>query len=287
MNSFRPKKHLGQNFMTDPLAVQTVIRAADLNSDDVVLEVGPGTGLLTRELLKTAKQVIAIEKDKNLVERLADEFKSEKKLEVIESDILKFDFEKYFHPLSSPKLGGEPASLARRGERRGMKQSYKVVANIPYYLTSHLIQKFLYALHKPTSIILTIQKEVGERIVAQAGKMSLLSLSVQLVADARIEAHISKTSFTPVPQVDSVVIKIIPNDKYPNVEDKKLFFRITKACFIGKRKQIHNTLKHNLHLSGEQVDRLLSQCKIDSQARPQELSMEDWIRLYQTIKDIN
>jgi 16S rRNA (adenine1518-N6/adenine1519-N6)-dimethyltransferase len=278
MRDFKPKKYLGQNFMTDPIALDMVMKSADLKPDDIVLEVGPGTGLLTKQLVDKVKKVIAIEKDRELVERLANEFKSKKNLEVIASDILKFDFEKYFQPSSHPKIGGASG---------GMKQSYKVVANIPYYLTSHLIQKFLYASHKPSVIILTIQKEVGERVVAKAGQMSLLSVSVQLVADAVLDGFISRKSFFPSPQVDSVIIKIIPKNKHPEVTDTKLFFQIVKACFIGKRKQIHNTLKHNLKLSGKQVDDILDKCKISPQVRPQELSMEDWISLYKSIRDTN
>ena len=157
---------------------------------------------------------------------------------------------------------------------------YKVVANIPYYLTSKLLQHFLEQKNSPQVLVLMVQKEVGERVVALPGELSILGLSVQIYSDAEIVAQVSRKNFWPEPEVDSVILKITPRKKYPEIKDKKLFFKIIKAAFAGKRKQIHNTLAHSLKLDREGIEKLLADAKIDPKTRPQDLSVEDWIRLY-------
>ncbi len=267
-NNLRPKDYLGQNFLVDEDALQAIVRAADLEPTDVVLEVGPGLGVLTHELAGRVKQVIAVEKD----ERLATILKKKnqfRNLKVINSDILRFNLTEQ---ISGP---------------------YKVVANIPYYLTSKLLQNFLSAeggsalggetQNKPTLMVLMVQKEVGERVTAPPGELSILGISVQVYADAEITHEVPKTSFWPVPEVDSVVLKITPRDKYPEIKDKKLFFRLIKMAFAGKRKQIHNTLTNGLKLPKEQIMQLLKEAGIDPLERPQDLQIDQWISLYQKI----
>jgi len=258
--NLRPKDYLGQNFLADENALQKIIDAAELKSTDTVLEVGPGLGVLTRELAPRVRQVVAVEKDSNLVKMLNVELNNLNNLKIINSDILRFDVAK--------NISGE----------------YKVVANIPYYLTSALVRLFLESDNKPERLVLMVQKEVGERIVAGPGELSILGISVQLWADAEIVAQVPRTSFHPAPEVDSVVIKITPCKKYPEITDEKLFFRILKIAFAGKRKQIHNTLTNGLHLDKEQVQELLTAAGIDGVMRPQDLSIEQWIEIYKNVK---
>ena len=273
-SGLRPKDYLGQNFLVDEVALKNIILAADIKSSDTILEVGPGLGVLTEELAKRAGKVIAVEKDPKLVRILQATSTKLTIVTFVEGDILKFRPEEH---ITGP---------------------YKVVANIPYYLTSKLFQFFLEPVstrndsgqssrggknNPPESLVLMVQKEVGERVVAAPGELSILGISVQVYAAAEIKAYVPKTSFWPVPEVDSVILKITPRDKYPEIKDKKLFFRILKIAFAGKRKQIHNTLSSGLHLGKEQIRELLTKSGIDGAMRPQDLKIEQWIELYKSI----
>ncbi len=258
--SLKPKDYLGQNFLVDEQALQAIVAAADLKPTDTVVEVGPGLGVLTGELVQKAKQVWAIEKDRKLVDLLKTEFHGQKNLKLVNEDILRFHI------------------------ARNITSQYKVVANIPYYLTSKLMQIFLEQEHPPKLMVLMIQKEVGERVVAKAGELSILGISIQIYADVEIVASVPRDSFWPVPEVDSVVIKIVPKNKYPEIVDKKLFFRIIKIAFAGKRKQILNSLSHGLHLNKAVVDEILVKSGIDPHTRPQDLSISSWIELYKQVK---
>jgi 16S rRNA (adenine1518-N6/adenine1519-N6)-dimethyltransferase len=255
--NLRPKDYLGQNFLIDETVLSEIVKHADLKSSDTVLEVGPGLGVLTGELVSRVKEVWAIEKDPNLVAVLKKEFVGEKNLKIVNEDILRFHV------------------------ARNILSNYKVVANIPYYLTSKLLQYFLEQDKPPTLMILMIQKEVGERVVATAGDLSILGISVQVYADVDIVASVSRNSFWPVPEVDSVVLKIEPKNKYPEIKDRKLFFRIIKIAFAGKRKQIQNSLAHGLKLSKEEISEFLAKSEIEPSARPQDLSINQWIKLYE------
>lgn len=284
----KPKDWMGQNFLVDEVVLQAIIQAADLNFGDTVLEVGPGLGVLTNELVKKSGRVLAVEKDRRFYEilaarltfngsaaRIGKRLKSEvpddagrrtiraalpNNLKLINQDILRFDLAK--------EISGD----------------YKVVANIPYYLTSKLFQYFLEQKNKPKLLVLMVQKEVGERIVASPGQLSILGLSVQIFADVKIELNVSKDSFWPKPKVNSVILRIEPQNKYPQIKDQKLFFRIVKSAFAGKRKQIHNTLASNLKIPKERVWKILAEAKIKFSARPQDLSIEDWIKLYSQVQ---
>lgn len=258
-HNLRPKDYFGQNFLVDDQALQEIVEAAEINSKDTILEVGPGLGVLTRELASRAGRVVAVEKDKSLAYILAREAEL-KSVEFVTQDILKFDYQTH---IPGP---------------------YKLVANIPYYLTSALLKLFLESKHRPERMVLMVQKEVGERIVAPAGKLSILGISVQMFADAEIVAYVPRTSFSPAPDVDSVVIKITPKKKYAAIKDEKTFFRILKIAFAGKRKQIHNTLANGLHLDKEATEKLLEKSGIESTARPQDLTIEQWIELYKQIQ---
>jgi 16S rRNA (adenine1518-N6/adenine1519-N6)-dimethyltransferase len=259
-SGLRPKDYLGQNFLVDEEALAEIIAAGDIKKSDTVLEIGPGLGILTKELAERAGEVVAVEKDRNLVPLLKKEISRYKNVTVINQDILIFDFQKYF------------------------SSDYKVVANIPYYLTSKLINNFLNAQRKPSLIVLLVQKEVGERIAAAAGELSILGISVQLYSDPEIIATVPKDCFWPRPNVDSCIIRLKIKNKYPEIKNEKLFFRILKMTFSGKRKQIHNTLAGGLHLNKEQVTELLKSAGIKETERPQDLSIQEWIKLYSIIE---
>lgn len=251
----RPKKSLGQNFLRDEKVLQKIINSAEINSDDFVIEIGPGEGVLTEQLAKYAKKVIAIELDNNLVPLLEKKFADKKNIEIIHEDILKINL---------PKLLEENKSA-----------QYKVIANIPYYITSPIIRLFLEQTIQPKELLLLIQKEVAERIVATKGKMSILAVSVQYYGLAEIMFEVNKNSFSPVPKVDSAVIKIIPQNKFDKDTDKK-FFRVVKAGFSAKRKTLLNNLASSLQLDKKVVEEKLKTVPLSGTARAQELSIEEW-----------
>jgi 16S rRNA (adenine1518-N6/adenine1519-N6)-dimethyltransferase len=258
--NFKPKHHLGQNFLQDKEVLKDIVAAADLKSTDTVLEIGPGLGSLTAELLEVSSKVIAVEKDSKLVKHLKDAFSENKKIRVVEEDILKFDLNK--------EIPGP----------------YKVVANIPYYLTSKIFQYFLEIQNQPDVLILMVQKEVGQRVVAKPGDLSILGISVQIYADVEIIRKVSKESFWPMPEVDSVILKITPKEKYPEIKDKELFFRIIKIAFAAKRKQIQNNLANGLKLPKEKVFELLKKTNINPLLRPQDLNIKQWIDLIKLLE---
>jgi 16S rRNA (adenine1518-N6/adenine1519-N6)-dimethyltransferase len=250
----RPKDYLGQNFLVDEEALDAVVEAGDLKKGDVVLEIGPGLGVLTKLLAQKSRRVIAVEKDKKLLPILKHEIKDFANVQIVNEDILRFNI------------------------NRNIAGPFKVVANIPYYLTSKLIHNLLQLEEKPTVIVLMIQKEVGDRIVAGPGALSVLGLSVQFYADAELVATVPAHNFWPAPEVDSVIIRIVPKVEVPKVDDAQLF-RVIKMAFAGKRKQLTNSLANGLHLPKAEVDRLLAAAGILPTSRPQDLGLEDWIRL--------
>ncbi len=255
----RPKDYLGQNFLVDEEALEKIIEAADLKSTDTVLEVGPGLGVLTAELAQRVGKLIAVEKDRNIIPILRKHMKRFENVEIYQEDILRFHAVQF--------ISGD----------------YKVVANIPYYLTSKLLQHFLELDNPPKLLVLMVQKEVGERVIAAAGELSVLGISVQIYATPEIIHQVSKNSFWPVPKVDSVILKITPHNNYPEITDKKIFFRLIKLAFAGKRKQIHNTLTNGLNLPKDQILEILKKAGIDPTTRPQDLGIGEWIKLYRII----
>lgn len=264
----KPKKSLGQNFLVDQGVVQKIIEGANLKSDDVVLEIGPGKGTLTEALAAHCQKVIAIEIDQSLTPVLQKRFKGNGKIEIIHGDILKISNLEF---------------LISKIDSKNLKpKTYKLIANIPYYITSLIIRKFLESNIPPTEMILMVQKEVAERIVAKPGKMSILAVSVQYYADAEILFLVPKTAFDPVPEVDSAVIRITCNSqpvtKNSKIETEK-FFRIVRAGFCAKRKTLANNLANSLHMERSEAEDKLAQIGILSNARAQELSVEDWKKL--------
>jgi len=268
-----PVKWLGQNFLIDEKVLRKIIEAAELSENDIVLEVGPGIGNLTAELAKRVKKVIAIEKDKKMVEILRETLKNFTNIEIIEGDILKINLKPY---TSKP---------------------YKVVANIPYYLTSPLIRKFLETENQPKEMVLMVQKEVAQRICARPPKMSLLAVSVQFYAKPEIISYISKKSFWPSPKVDSAITKISAFNQPRKSAFNQRFFKIVRAGFSQPRKQLINNLSKNLKVDelklistrrslalARVIDKIkvrdwLLKNKIQPTQRAETLNLEDWINL--------
>lgn len=253
---------LGQNFLNNKAVITKIIQAADLTRDDFVLEIGPGKGILTEELAKVVGKVVAVELDRNLIPFLKNKFENQKNITIIQGDILKTDLKNIL---------------------RSSVSKYKVVANLPYYITSPIIRLFLESKIPPKFMILMVQKEVAERITAKAGNMSILAVSVQYYADAKILFEVGKENFDPVPEVDSAVIKITPHPnplpKRGEGEDGRKFFQIVKAGFSAKRKTLVNNLTNGLHLDKNIVEEKLKTAGLKPTVRAQELSMEDWKRL--------
>jgi len=249
-----PKKELGQNFLVDSSILTRIVETAEVNESSTVLEIGAGLGSLTFFLAQKAGHVIAVEKDKTLLPIAQQMLADFSNVRLIEDDILTLD-------LSSLQL----------------PDGYLVVANIPYYITSAILRTLLSAENKPAKLVLTVQEEVAERICAQAGKMSLLALSVQVFCTPQIVMKIPAGAFYPAPEIDSAVL-YMDLFQEPAIPQSNLdsFFRLIKAGFSQKRKMLRNTLTSGLHLPREQVETLLEQAGIDPQRRAQTLSLEEW-----------
>ena len=253
-SSHGPKKSLGQHWLKDPEILADIAEAAELTGDDVVLEIGPGLGTLTSRLLARANSVIAVEFDADLARKLPGQFPG-KKLTVVNQDILQFDLNQ-------------------------LPKNYKVVANVPYYITSKIVEKLMTAENKPSVAVLLVQKEVAERIAAEAGNMSILSVSVQIFAEAELDIEVPRQFFTPPPKVDSqVVVLRTRNNPLITPEDQRDFFRIVKAGFSAKRKKLRSSLSGGLGIDKSAVEELLKNAGISPDARAEDLAIEDWKRL--------
>ncbi|MDP2910260.1 MAG: 16S rRNA (adenine(1518)-N(6)/adenine(1519)-N(6))-dimethyltransferase RsmA [bacterium] len=259
MNKVKPIKKLGQNFLIDKNALKKVIKAADLKPQDIILEIGPGLGVLTQELAKKAKKVIAVEKDSRMCQALRENLKDFNNIEIINKDVLKFEIIKLFKNLKL-KI-----------------KNYKIVANLPFYITAPVIRKFLESENPPQEMILMIQKEVAQRICAQPPDMSILAVSVQFYAGAKIISYVSKKSFCPRPKVDAAIIKIKPKKKHQTNSAK--FFRVIRAGFSQPRKQLINNLSKGLKLDKEQINKLLKKLNIQPNQRAETLSLNNWLDL--------
>ena len=249
-----PKKELGQHWLKDRDILAAIADDAELMPEDTVLEIGPGLGTLTSELLRRAGRVVAVEFDPDLARKLPGQFPG-KNLQVVHEDILQFD------------LGSLPAG-------------YKVVANVPYYITSKIIEKLMTAKNKPSLVVILVQKEVAERVAAGPGDMSILAISAQVFAKARLGVEVPREYFTPPPKVDSQVV-ILETLAAPLVapEDKKAFFRVVKAGFSAKRKKLRSSISAGLAISKPAAEELLRHANINPDDRAEDLSIEDWLRL--------
>ncbi|MFH0814574.1 MAG: 16S rRNA (adenine(1518)-N(6)/adenine(1519)-N(6))-dimethyltransferase RsmA [Candidatus Falkowbacteria bacterium] len=263
----KPKHNLGQNFLVNPAILEKIVDAADLKKTDNVLEVGAGLGVLTKELIQRAKRVLAVEIDRTLVFVLKQEMRSllvgRKNVEykLVEADILKLpiqDIEDFFQ--------GEP---------------YKIVANIPYQITSHFLRRFLEVETPLTAMVLLVQKEVAQRIVAKPGDMNLLGLSCQYYSRPEIVADVAAGNFLPTPEVDSAIIKLAGIKRLDNAEQLKAknLFRLARMGFAAKRKQLQNNLSAGLGITKDEAKKMLLTAGLKETARAEDLSVENWIRI--------
>jgi len=265
-NNLSPKFDLGQNFLMNEDVLDLMVETADVKKGDTIIEVGPGIGNLSGRLAERGAKVLAIEKDsdfKKILQKITDQNIN---FQYVIGDALKINF---FEELEK---------LAWQGR-------VKVVANIPYYLTGALMKKITAQGEKFFSITILVQKEVAQNLTARPGKLNLAGVALQLKAETKFVEEVPARDFYPAPKVDSAIVHALIYHPQKYKVDEKLFFKILHAAFLGKRKQIHNTLKNNLSLTSEFVEKILHESKIDFNARPQQLSIEDWIRLYDKIKN--
>lgn len=256
----KPKKYLGQHFILSNKALENIIKAAEIKENDTIIEIGPGLGTLTQKLVLTGAKIIAVEKDSQMITILKETLKDYGNIKIIQNDILKYlDLE--FQIQSQPK-GQKP---------------YKVVANLPYYITAPVIRKFLELKNQPEYMVLMVQKEVAQRICAKPPSMNLLAVGVQFFADTEIINYLSAEMFWPKPKVDSAIIRIRPKKKIG--VDQKKFFLIVKTAFSQKRKQLFGNLKRTLKITDEIITKALNSSGIDPRARAQEVSLEKWLKL--------
>ena len=264
--NFKFTKSLGQNFLIDDTVLSDIVEGANVNEEDFIIEIGPGVGTLTKELLKRAKKVCAIELDSDLIPILTEELKEFNNFELVHKDALKVDF----------------------NEIIGEEKSVKVVANLPYYVTTPIIAKLLNEGYNFKSLTIMIQKEVGERIASKPNTKDYgaLSILVQYYCTTKIIRKVSPASFIPQPKVDSIVIKL---DKLASpsvsVKDEKLFFRVAREAFNMRRKTLWNAMK-NLKLDSEAVEKAFVDSGIDSKRRGETLSLEEFARLSNEIYKI-
>lgn len=259
----RADKSLGQNFLQDASVLENIARAAEILDKDCVLEIGAGLGSLTRYLALSAKEVTAVELDAELLPALRAVLKPYQNVRVAQGDILKLAVSEIIH-----------------------QPDYLVVANIPYNITSAIIRHLLESKPKPRRVVLTIQKEVAERICAKAGDLSMLALSVQVYGKPSIAAIIPAAAFHPAPKVDSAILRIdIYNEPLVSSEMLKTFFKLSKAGFSQKRKTLRNSLSSGLHISPKDAETLLTSAGIDFMRRAETLSIEEWKGLGERMKD--
>jgi 16S rRNA (adenine1518-N6/adenine1519-N6)-dimethyltransferase len=255
-HGMHPRKRLGQHFLADPVALGRIVSAADLSTDDTVVEVGAGLGTLTRLLADQAGRVVAVELDEQLVSILKEQLAGLPNVQIVQGDIM-----------SMPAFG-----LPHHG--------YKVVGNLPYYITSAVLRRFLEARSRPCLMVVTVQREVAERIVAAPPDMSLLAVSVQFYGQPHIVARIAAGAFCPPPKVDSAVVRIDVG-KQPTVTlgegiDEAVFFRTVRAGFSQKRKMLRNALSAGLGLPPVRVEEALARAGIDPRRRAETLGLQEW-----------
>ncbi len=257
-----PRKALGQHFLVSRGAVATVLLAAEIGPEDTVVEVGPGLGVVTRELVQRSRHVVAVEMDQELAVALERELGAAK-LKMVCADARQVDI--------TELPGGEP---------------YKLVANLPYYAASPILRRFLESPHPPTRAVVMVQREVARNMVAQPGAMSLMSVGIQLYGRPRIVGYVPPASFYPPPKVTSAVVRI---DVYPRpalvLDDAQEFFKVVRAGFSAPRKKMRNALAQGLEVSPEEALQLLAKAGVDPSRRPATLSLEEWGALYRSVQE--
>lgn len=281
----QPKKSLGQHWLFDEASLQAMLDAGEVTAEDTVLEVGPGLGTLTAKLCHQVKQVVAVEID----DALAAELKSNILRHLERSHAKSKDLASSTDQiLRQAQDGISNLTVVNQSildfDITTLPKNYKVIANIPYYLTSNLIRRMLESLNPPSTMVLLIQKEVAERVAAQPGNMSILAVATQFYAEVALKELVPADLFTPPPKVDSQIIqiKLCPEPLFPDVDTEK-FFQTVRAGFSEKRKKLRSSLSGGLHISKTEADQLLQNANISLNARAQELSLADWYSLYKNM----
>ena len=263
----RPQKALGQNFLVDTRILLCILATAEVSSADAVLEIGAGLGTLTEALAERVQRLVAVEIDRCLVNFLRQRLAAFPNTRIVQGDILSLEI--------CQLLRGEPAEAV---------VPFKVVANIPYYITSAVLRHLLETHMGPHLIVLMVQREVAQRIVATQGQMSLLAVSVQFYGEPSVTGRVPAQAFYPVPNVDSAIVRIVPHDRLPlDGDDVAAFFRVVRAGFGQRRKQLRNSLAHGLALSVDLVAQALSAAGIERQRRAQTLCVGEWVILYRAL----
>lgn len=252
------KKSLGQHWLTDRAVLASIASSAKIEKKDTVLEIGPGLGTLTSELLKHAKKVVAVELDAELANKLPGQFPG-KNLEVFNEDILQFNL-------------------------NNLPRNYVVVANVPYYITSKIVNLLMTADNKPKTVVLLIQKEVAQRLSAAPGDLSILAISAQVYADVSLGIEVPAKYFSPPPKVDSQVVILNTKPKAMiSTDEEAAFFRVVKAGFSAKRKKLRSSISGGLNLKKTETEDLLKEAEVNPDSRAEDLSIEDWLRLARVI----
>ncbi len=267
-HNMKPNKAFGQNFLIDRSILQAIVQAAEITADDTILEVGAGTGVLTRELAKLAGRVVAVEIERDMLTLLAETTRQYSNVELIARNLLFLD----------------PAEVFGQS-------AYKLVANLPYYITAPTFRHFLESSNPPRILVVMVQWEVAQRIVALPGDLSLLGVSVQFYGQPRIMARVPAQAFYPAPKVDSAILRIdvnTPADTNSQAplthEERDRFFRLVQAGFSARRKQLHNSLTHTLHYKNELIRSWLTLAEIEPSRRAETLSIEEWLQLWRIVE---
>ncbi|MFO7774072.1 MAG: 16S rRNA (adenine(1518)-N(6)/adenine(1519)-N(6))-dimethyltransferase RsmA [Dehalococcoidia bacterium] len=264
---FKPKKSLGQHFLIDEAVLERILSATEVGNRDIVVEIGPGLGVLTEALAKRGARVIAVELDSKLVALLKKRLVTFPNVEIVRADILRV----------TPRQLLQDNLTAPEAVR-----SYKVIANLPYYITSPVLCHFLEGQPRPSEMVVMVQKEVGEVIAASPGKMRLLSVKTQFYSKPAIVCYVPAASFHPPPKVESVVLRLDVYSEPPiEISHVASFFDMVMHGFSSPRKQLRNSLAHSLEMPPEQVASLLEKAGIEARRRAETLSLEEWRELWE------
>jgi len=257
-HNMRPNKAFGQNFLIDRSILMKIVAAAEIDADDEMLEVGAGTGVLTRELAQQARRVVAVELERDMLALLAKTTSYFPNVELIARNLL------FLNPVEI--FGQAP---------------YKLVANLPYYITAPTFRHFLESANPPRVLVVMVQQEVAQRIIAQPGDLSLLAISVQFYGQPRIVARVPASSFYPAPKVDSAILRVDVHADAPlTAVERESFFRLVQAGFSERRKQLHNSLTHGRHYKNEIIRAWLAEAGIEASRRAETLSIAEWLQLW-------
>jgi len=261
-HGMRPNKSFGQNFLIDRSVLERMVEAAEIEPGDQVLELGAGTGVLTRELARRARRVVAVELERDMLTLLGKTTAALPNVELLARNML------YLDPLEV-----------------FAQQPYKLVANLPYYITAPTFRHFLESANKPRLLVVMVQYEVAQRMVAGPGDMSLLGVSVQFYGQPRIVARVPARAFYPAPKVDSAILRVDVREHVPlSQEERDGFFRVVQAGFAERRKQLHNSLTHHLHRKNEEIRACLASANIDPSRRAETLTIDEWLALWEKMK---